>query len=104
MELDGKSYRIEFMMGMMGGLCAFGAMLTGKKIAGKIALHRIKKEIKEYEKNKQELNYKEKEKMLRNIINRINDMLAESNLFKEEKRGLKMLKYHCQDELLSLDY
>ena len=100
MELDGKSYRIGL---IMGALCAFGAMITGKIIAVKIALHGIKKEIKEYEKNKQKLNYKEKEKMLRDIISRINDKLAESNL-KEEKRELKMLKYRCQNELLALDY
>ena len=100
MELDGKDYEIGF---MMGALCAFGAMLGGKKIAGKIALHRIKKEIKEYEENKQKLNYKEKEKMLKNIISSINDKLAESNFFKEEKRGLIMLKYRCQDELFFLE-
>ena len=41
--------------------------------------------------------------MLRDIISRINDKLAESNL-KEEKRELKMLKYRCQNELLALDY
>ena len=96
MELDGKSF-------MIGALFTFGAMLTGKIISRKIALHGIKKEIKEYEKNKQKLNYEEKEKMLRNIISRINDKLAESNL-KEEKRELKMLKYRCQNELLALDY
>lgn len=96
MKLDGKSF-------MIGALCAFGAMLTVKKIAGKNKVYEIKKEIKEYEKNKQELSYEEKEKMLKNIINRIDDMLVESNLYKEEKRELEMLRGQCQFDLIYMN-
>ena len=96
MKLDGKSF-------MIGALFAFGAMLIGKKIAGKGKVYGIKKEIKEYEEKKQELNDEEKEKMLKNIIKRIDDMLVESNLYKEEKRELEMLRGQCQFEALYMD-
>lgn len=96
MKLDGKSF-------MIGALFTFGAMLIGKKIAGKGKVYGIKKEIKEYEEKKQELNDEEKEEILKNIIKRIDDMLVESDLYKEEKSELEMLRGQCQFEALYME-